>query len=134
MNEAALIRIVYFLLLIPIHRLSLHWLWVQVCKTAGVTKQEIKEYRIENHQEINPQKKLYFWLVSKSSNPKKFKRLFTVYQFCTALSILCFSFAVFGCFTHAFDKVLDYIGIIMSGVPFVFGLAGVLYNMSNKEY
>lgn len=132
-NEMVLFRIVYFFLLLIIHRVSLFWLWAEVRKVAGVTKQEIKEYRIENRRVINPQKKFYFWLLSRSQNPKKFKRLFMTYQICILPSILCFVFAVLGSFTPVFDNALGNMGVIMSGLPIVFAFSAVLYNTCSKK-
>ncbi len=132
-NEMALFRIVYFFLLLIVHRVSLFWLWAEVRRVAGVTKQEIKEYRIDNRRVINPQKKFYFWLLSRSQNPKKFKRLFMTYQICILPSILCFVFAVLGCFTPVFDNALGNMGVIMSGLPIVFAFSAVLYNTFSKK-
>jgi peptidoglycan hydrolase-like protein with peptidoglycan-binding domain len=115
------------ILITPMTWLSCRWLWSAVCKAASVTKQELGEYRAEIIHEINPQRKLHAWMVSNSEKPQTFKRLFAVYQLYMIPNIICLSFSVFGCFTNAFDKLLDYAMIVLAILPFSFALIGVLY-------
>ncbi len=132
MNEKAWIQIIYFFFMIPMNWFSCQWIWTLVCRAAGVTRQEVRKYRIENHQEIHPQRKVYDWLVNKSENPKQFKKLLSIYRICTMPSLICFSLAIIGCFTHALDTILDNASIIMPMIIVAVAFVGALYNRITK--
>ena len=47
--------------------LSCRWLWLVVCKSAGVTKQEVRIYRKNNKGKLFINKKTYLWFVHQST-------------------------------------------------------------------
>lgn len=132
-KTAAIVMVFLYLILHIVHKACLNWLWDEVLKIAGVSKWEIREYQRENRGGSHPKNKFYVWLLNKSQEPKRFKRFFWVYQICILPSILCLSFSVLGCFTHAFDEFLGSMGVVMSGLPVVFAICGVLYNVSKRK-
>ena len=124
------LRLIFFFIMIPMSWLSLRWLWVLACNAAGVTRQEVRQHRMEISREGDePQGRLYYWMVDKSPTPRKFKRLFAVYQLCFVPSLLCFNLALIGCLTHAFDGLLAIVGIVMPGIIVVSGFVGVLHRI-----
>lgn len=132
MFEDPIIRIIFFLILIPITWLSTRWIWKLICKTAGVTKEEILEYRKGRQGENNAGRSLSNWLLIKTDEPKKLRMLLNVYQICTIPSIICSGLAVFGLLTHTFDGILDWAIYVVLAIPIIIGFAGAVHLKLSK--
>ena len=132
LNEKAISRLIFFFFMMPMNWLACRWLWGIVCKTAGVTKQEVREYRKKTSHSIKPSRKIYPWLLNKSNNSKKFKRIFAVYVVCSSPSLILFNLSLLGFMTSAFDTVLDYAGLATIGIVISVAFAGALYNRTKR--
>lgn len=127
MSEEALLYVIGFIFLLPLTWCSVRWLWVAVCKAAGLTIFEARLYRRENRHVKNPQDKFYTWMLSHAENPKKLKRLFVLYYICFVPDLLCITLAVIGLSTHVFNEFFDHVIFVIIGIPIFIGSVGVIY-------
>ena len=133
MREKALILVIVFLFLIPMIWLSIRWLWELICKVAGVTKQEVRLYRIKVRHNANPHKMVIPWMLSKTENQKKLRRLLRIYQACILPNLLCLTLAIAGLFTPVFDKFLDCASIVMTALVLMLTLVGIIYRKTRTS-
>ncbi|NLX93218.1 MAG: hypothetical protein GXZ02_05045 [Clostridiales bacterium] len=129
MSERALILVIAFILLMPMIWLSCRWIWTLVCEEAGVTKQEVRLYRIKINREMNPNRKVYPWMLSHSENPKKLKRLIRLYNACVIPNLLLLCLACANLFSPnvIFYGILDRAVMVMAISPLILSFLGVIH-------
>lgn len=128
-----LIRLLYFLFLALLNRLSFHWIWNLACQSAGVTKQEVWRYRASIRHHKHTYRYLHSWLIGRSPNPKKTSRLLSLYSFHAIPIVLCINLAVLGFSTDIFDEILKYAAIIMPFIIAAITIIGIFYQKSTKK-
>lgn len=113
--------------MLPISWLARRWLWDLVCKTAGVTKQEVWRYRKKVSRTNYPGRQLYSWMLSNSKEQKNFKKSMILYQVGNALGVISINLAVLGFFTYSFDQLLNYVAIICLIAAIAYGVTGLCF-------
>jgi hypothetical protein len=99
-----------------------------VCSTAGISAFDVQNYRRENRTEKPTRKKRYDWMLSNSSNPIKFKRVYAAYHLCFIPCLVCLAIATAGFLTPALDKVIDIAGMIVLAITVAMGAIGAFVN------
>lgn len=108
-----LVRVLFFLICIPMTMLGRNFLYPIVYKSAGVTSKELDKYGED------PQIKkrdIYRWLVEKSSKPQQTGVLIILFRLLMLPVCMAVIIAVAGCFTSAADEIINKLGIIIPGL------------------
>lgn len=73
---------IYFIVLRTLTWISLDWIWSLICKSAGLTKQEVRLYRAENIRKISYKSSSYYYILQRAKKPKQFKAMYFGYKAC----------------------------------------------------
>lgn len=120
MNEP-FIRLLIFAAFILLNRLSSRWLWKLLLKEAGISNEELQsEWRSGDRYAQH-------WFRAQCRKSAKANMIYNIYQFCTLPCMICFPFAVFGLFTHSFDKYYIYVAIFLAVQIIALLVAGFIY-------
>lgn len=121
------VRLLYFLLLIPLSWLSTRWLWEMACRFAGVSRQDVWKYRASLQHRPHAGWFLWGWLTSRPLHSRKTKLFLRLYLVGMAPSLIAAMLAVNGLFLRILDEILFYAGIFVPCVIAVSALAYVIY-------
>ena len=117
--------------------LSRRWLWKAVCKAGGTTPEAVREKSAELTRTTSSGRSLQanfdYWMMQNAPDPKKYRRLKTLYSFCILPNFLCLFFAFGGLHTHAFDKILQIGMYVVPVIIVVVGVVGIWYNKHHSE-
>jgi len=127
MKFEGFIRLGYFILMLPVNWLTRRWLWDLICKTAGVTKQEVWGYWKKVSRSNYPERQLCFWMLSNSKEQRNFKKYMILYQVGNILGVISINLAILSFFTHAFDQILNYTAIICLIAAIVYSMMGLYF-------
>jgi len=119
------VRVLFFVLCIPMTMLGRNFLYPIVYKSAGVTSKELDKYGED------PQIKkrdIYRWLIEKSPKPQLTGALIILFRLlmlpvCTAVII-----AIAGCFIPAVDEIINKMGIIIPAIILAMAISGKILN------
>ena len=124
-----MMRLLFFIALIPLSHASSHWLWLLICKSADTTAQKIREVRIRAHSRLKPHRYAVGWLVDHSPEPGKTKALlFWQYLLIIPPRFGAF-FAFVGSLYPSWDRPLTYAGAALSLLIVGTTTVGILYDL-----
>lgn len=119
----------------PVTWLSVRWVWTEICSMCGLTKQDIREYKMKhmrNGSSRFTKMEYVSWLRSNSKDPKKFDIFFKFYNYSMIPCVFALTFSVFGFGMPMFDKIIGYAALVVAILPFVYGVIGILYGRFRK--
>lgn len=116
---------------IPITWFSLRWLWNMILIKAKRTRQEVKAYFkdvMKNGSGSPKMNGVYFrmWLMKSAENPRKVRRLYSLYQYSYLPVLFCFSFSVMGFVANVFDEYFVCAMIVVGILPVVYMVIGAI--------
>lgn len=127
-----ILRFLYFIALIPLTSLSVHWLWDLACETAGISKKDAWERRADVRFFSHPGVQVIRWMIRISPRPHLTGMILRIYTLSVTPAILCASFALYGLSTHIFDDFLFYSAIVLPVSLAISAIAGALYRKKNS--
>lgn len=105
----------YIIVLLPLTRLSLRWIWKLICKSAEITSKDLDLYEEETKHRFSFESTRYGYFSQRVKNPKKFKLMYLAYK----VGFLPLYIAIFMNFISIFIDVNTF-------NPDKFGLAAIL--------
>ncbi len=117
------VRVVNFILYIPMALVARSFYWKAAYKSAGVTSNEIEA-------EEKKRKELFGWLVDKSPNIKTTKIFLAIYRYFLLPVYACIILAIIGCFTSML-QILNALGVAL---PFAIIVVGIIGATMEKRY
>lgn len=141
------LRLLFFILLVPFNWMGFHWLWDLICESAGVSKREVWEFRAKVRFQPHPNKHLMYFLLNKSRKPGKYKvwvspfyrlrsrtgRLMLLYELGNLPMFLCIGLSVTGLFAPGFDRALGYAAVLQPCIIAVAAAAGIWNHFMRKK-
>ncbi len=109
-NLFPLMKVVFFLICIPMTLLGRNSLYPIVYKSAGVTRKELDKYSEDpeiKHRDI------YLWLTEKSSKPQLTKVLIMMFKLLMLPVFIASIISFLGCFTQKLNETINQLGIII---------------------
>lgn len=70
------------IVLLPLTRISLHWIWKLICKSAEITSKDLDLYEEETRHKFAFKYSRYGYFSQRVKNPKKFKLMYLAYKAC----------------------------------------------------
>lgn len=70
------------IVLLPLTRISLHWIWKLICKSAEITSKDLDLYGEETRHKFAFKYSRYGYFSQRVKNPKKFKLMYLAYKAC----------------------------------------------------
>ncbi len=113
----AVLRLLQFVLYIPLALLGRHWLWRAACRSAGAINKRLTRSK-------KTRKEQFGWMVENSPRRRITKTILLLYQCSLLPEYISVVLAIAGCFTVKLDGLLNVLGIVIPGVIFAMGLAG----------
>lgn len=123
-----MVILLYFILLIPFNFYSSWWVWDLVLESSGTSKAEFYEYC----RESGVGRRLARWLVNRSPDPQKTKRLCRIHGRITAPSILSFNLALLNLYMRTFDVAVICAAITTPTISLAVLIAGRIYKNKRK--
>lgn len=80
--ESVIAICLYLIILFPLSRISLHWIWQLICKRTGITSEDLDLYDEETHHKFSFKSTRYAYFSQKVKDPKKFKIMYLAYKAC----------------------------------------------------
>ncbi|MBQ9994535.1 MAG: hypothetical protein IJP17_07485 [Clostridia bacterium] len=124
MNEKALIYVISFALMTVMLLFTTRWIMHLAYKSADTDISKVMEKRAELRGSGNPRGGLIRWLLEKSPDSPRTKRLLIMYALSFLPGVICIFAAGVGLFTHALDGFLDTASLAMIGYVMLTALAG----------
>lgn len=124
-----LVYISIFIVLMIVNYFCSKWLLLELFSSAGVTKEDVFEYRKRLRGSTNTYRKLTNWLILKSHNKEKTRRLYRVYILCTLPSVISVNISFMSCFTNFFNSILDYTLIFVAILNIILAVLGIARKM-----
>lgn len=126
----SIVRVLVYALCIPVMYITRIWIWPVLYKSAGATRKEVLEMG-DSRKEVIPK------LIKRSKNPKQTKIFALIHNYISLPAYIATVIAVIACFTDAFDKILDTLGILIPGImiccAFVFVIIDRTMKFSRKK-
>lgn len=119
------VRVVNFILYIPMALVARSFYWKAAYKSAGVTSEQIEA-------EEKKRKELFGWLVDKSPNIKTTKIFLVIYKYFLLPLYACIILAIIGCFTSML-QILNALGVALPLVIIAVGIIGVAIEKRYKK-
>lgn len=126
-----IIRLIFFIVLIPLFTLSQKWIWDVIYSLSSKSKQEIYKFASKHTGKFRSR---YFgwWLVESSSDRKKTRILIFVCSVLMALPLLASFIAFVGLFESALDSILNYVAVSLLILVVLTFLIGIVYKHRNN--
>lgn len=70
------------IILLPLTRISLHWIWTLICKNAEITSEDLDLYGEETRHKFAFKYSRYGYFSQRVKNPKRFKIMYLAYKAC----------------------------------------------------
>lgn len=70
----------YIIVLLPLTRLSLRWIWRLICKSAEITSKDLNLYEEETKHRFSFESTRYAYFSHKVKEPKRFKIMYLAYK------------------------------------------------------
>lgn len=77
--ENNFLRIIYFVLLIPVSHYCIKWLWTAACRSSLKREEEVREYELENRN-FKGQSNASSWIINTSPTPHKTLLIITLHS------------------------------------------------------
>lgn len=117
----SVLRLLQFLIYIPVALIGRHMLWCAAYKSAKKTSKEINDSE-------KTRKQLLSWIAEISPRKKTTKTILTLYRLNLVPEYICAVLAIVGCFTTKLDAFLNTAGIVIPGIIFATGIIGAILN------
>lgn len=130
--ENHLIRIIYFILLIPVSHFCIEWIWTAACRSSLKREEEVRRYEIENrnfrgHSNVNG------WVVDTSPTPHKTLLLVTLHSLLFMPGPIAMGISVMAYFVEPLISVSKVLAVVMPCVYFSSLIIGLFYLKFSKE-
>lgn len=127
-------RLLLLLCLIPINWLCGRWLWAYVCRSAGVTRHEV---RVRNWGISSVEargKYMLHWLCQRSPHPRRTAAAIAAYQFGSAFPLaIAIGLNLFSLFTPFLEAAARWATIIAPCIIALVGISGLIYTKLLKK-
>lgn len=127
-------RLLLLLCLIPINWLCGRWLWAYVCRSAGVTRHEV---RVRNQGISSMEARgryMMNWLCQRSPHPRRTAAAITAYQFGSAFPLaIAIGLNLLSFFTPFLEAAARWATIIALCIVAALGISGLIYTRSFKK-
>lgn len=121
------IRLIYFILCIPMAMLGRHWFWLAACQSANVSINDMDE------QEIN-QKERKKYILETSSRKRKTKIILLVYNFSLLPEYICVVLALINFGVPQLTGLLNRLGAIIPAIIIATAIIGsITRKMESKR-
>lgn len=130
--ENHLIRIIYFILLIPISQFCLKWLWTAACRSSFKRESEVRQYEIENRN-FKGQSNASGWLIDTSPTPHKTLLLVTLHSLLFIPAPISHGISIMAYFVEPLISVSKVLAIVLPCVYFSSLIIGLFYYKFSKE-
>lgn len=130
--ENHLIRILYFILLIPISQFCLKWLWTAACRSSLKRESEVRQYEIENRN-FKGQSNASGWLINTSPTPHKTLLLVTLHSLLFIPAPISHGISIMAYFVEPLISVSKVLAVVLPCVYFSSLIIGLIYLKFSKE-
>ena len=132
MNEKAMGYIIFFAVMVFMNQWFNKWILYKAYKSAGLTTEQILDYRASLRGSNNQPQKLTAWVLKSSPDPRKTRRLLSLYNLSMAPSIICLGVSVMGLFSRIFDTFLDYAWIAVLAITMLLTIFGRISSFRDR--
>nr|WP_122012627.1 hypothetical protein [Maliibacterium massiliense] len=131
--DTGVLRLLYFLALVPLDGLAFHWLWIAAIDSAGLSRADAWKKRARANHRPHSARRFTRRMVAESPQPHKTRRLLGLYSLGLFPIFLCVSFSFFGLYDARFDTLLQWAVFIMPAIILLAGVCGLLYRRNQRE-
>ena len=120
--QVSLIRLIYFLLCIPMAMLGRHWLWLAACQSANVSVDDMDK------QEMN-QRERKKYMMETSPRRQKTKTILSVYNFSLLPEYICVVLSLISFGVPQLSELLKVLGVF---IPIIIIATAIIGNIIRK--
>lgn len=130
--ENNFLRIIYFVLLIPVSHYCIKWLWTAACRSSLKREEEVREYELENRN-FKGQSYASSWIINTSPTPHKTLLIITLHSLFFIPGPIAMGISVMACFVEPLISISKVLAIVMPCIYFPLLIIGLIYMKFSKE-
>lgn len=118
-----IVRVLVYVLCIPVMFITRIWIWPVVYKSAGVSRKKALELG-DSRKEVIPK------LIELSKNPKQTKLFAMIHNYISLPAYIAVILAIISCFTDKFENILDALGL---AIPLIMIACALIFRIIDKR-
>lgn len=130
--ENHLLRILYFVLFIPVAHFCVDWLWTAACRSSLKREDDVFRYQIENRN-FKGESYVNEWVINTSPTPYKTLLIVTLHSVFFIPPPIAMGIAVMAYFVEPLISISEVLAVVMPCVYFVLLIIGFFYLKFSKE-
>ncbi len=130
--ENHLLRIVYFVLFIPVAHFCVKWIWTAACRSSLKREEDVLQYQIENRN-FKGESPVNDWVINTSPTPHKTLLIVTLHSLFFIPPPIAMGIAVMAYFVEPLISISRMLAVVMPCVYFVLLIIGFFYLKFSKE-
>lgn len=130
--ENHFLRIIYFVLFIPISHFCVKWLWTAACRSSLKREDDVRQYEIENRN-FRGQSNVNDWVINTSPKPHKTLLIVTLHSILFIPGHVAMGIAVMGYFVEPLISISEVLAIVLPCIYFSLLIIGLFYMNFSKE-
>ena len=130
--ENHLLRIVYFVLFIPVAHFCIKWIWTAACRSSLKRVEDVERYEIENRN-FKGESHVSAWVINTSPTPHKTLLITTLHSVFFIPPPIAMGIAVMAYFVEPLISISEKLAVVMPCVYFALLIIGFFYLKFSKE-
>lgn len=130
--ENHLLRIIYFVLFIPVAHFCIKWIWTAACRSSLKREEEVRRYEIENRN-FKGESRVNDWVINTSPTPHKTLFIVTLHSVFFIPPPIAMGIAVMAYFVEPLISVSKTLAVVMPCIYFTLLIIGLFYLRFSKE-
>lgn len=130
--ENHFLRIIYFVLFVPISHFCINWIWTAACRSSVKHEDDVRQYEIENRN-FKGQSFVNDWLINTSPTPHKTLLIVTLHSVLFIPGPVATGIAVMAYFVEPLISVSEVLAVVLPCVYFSLSVIGLIYKRFSKE-
>lgn len=130
--ENHLLRIIYFILFIPVSHFCIKWLWTAACRSSLKREEEVRQYELENRN-FKGRSNGSDWIINTSPTPHKTLLIITLHSLFFIPGPIAMGISVMAYFVEPLISISEVLAVVMPCIYFSLLIIGLFYMKFSKE-
>lgn len=130
--ENHFLRIIYFVLFIPVSHFCIEWIWTAACRSSLKREDDVRQYEIENRN-LRGQSFVNDWVINTSPTPHKTLLIVTLHGILFIPGPVSMGIAVMAYFVEPLIPVSEVLAVVLPCIYFSLLIIGLFYMKFSKE-
>lgn len=130
--ENHFLRIIYFVLFVPVSHFCIKWIWTAACRSSLKREDDVRQYEIENRN-FKGQSNVNDWVINTSPTPHKTLLIVILHSILFIPGPVATGIAVMAYFVEPLISVSEVLAAVLPCIYFSLLITGLFYMKFSKE-